>query len=290
MMKGILQMIAAMMQMFAVEPWNEETIFDLEFTEEHIIDGVYCQVQFNFTPLDGNDSIGIDWGDGTTQEWPKTSTLLAHNWNTRGRYRVKFDKRLKWFRFTEAYAVDSTTGNVRAIVRPNVYPVQWGDYVESAKGTFCGWRGCKGPIIPWGKSMKDAFCCYQYCTNVTGSFPKWGPSFTDCTGVYDGCTGLSGPIPAWPKNMVKCDQCYQKTGASGTIPAWPDSLTSARSCYKECTGLTGAWTEDPVLLMPDATDWHEGMITGHDDVVTGAGEGLRALFYEDWGGTKVRPE
>ena len=138
--------------------------------------------------------------------------------------------------------------------------------------------------------MKDAFCCYQYCTNVTGSFPKWGPSFTDCTGVYDGCTGLSGPIPAWPKNMVKCDQCYQKTGASGTIPAWPESLTSARSCYKECAGLTGAWTEDPVLLMPDATDWHEGMITGHDDVVTGAGEGVRALFYEDWGGTKVRPE
>ena len=70
----------------------------------------------------------------------------------------------------------------------------------------------------------------------------------------------------------------------------PDRLRRQAHLYERNPNLTGPWTEDPVLLMPDATDWHEGMITGHDDVVTGAGEGLRALFYEDWGGTKVRPE
>ena len=291
MMKGAIHMMAALMHMFSGTPsMKEETIFDIEFTEEHIIDGVYCQVQFNFTPLPGNDSIGVDWGDGTAQDWPKTQTLLAHNWEAQGRYRVKFDRRLKWFRFMDAYAIDKATGRVRAVVRPCVYPVQWGDFVESAKGTYCGWRGVKGPIIPWGRSMKDAYCCYQYCANVTGGFPKWGPSFTDCTGVYDTCPGLSGPIPPWPENATASDQCYKGTGATGVIPAWPETMTSARMCYQGCTGLTGAWTEDPVLLMPDRMNGQEGKVTDHDDVVLDAGEQLRALFYEDWGGTKARPE
>ena len=100
-------------QMFAGSPVNEETVFDIEFTDEHIVDGVYCQVQFSFTPLEGNDAIGVDWGDGIWRDWPKTQTLLAHNWDARGRYRVRFDRRLKWFRFTTAYAIDATTGRVR---------------------------------------------------------------------------------------------------------------------------------------------------------------------------------
>ena len=282
-------MIAAMMQMFSGgEPLKEETIFDIEFTDEHLIDEVYCQVQFSFTPLDGNDAIGVDWGDGVRQDWPKTQTLLAHNWDAKGRYRVRFDRRLKWFRFTEAYAINKSDGRIRAIVRPFVYPVQWGDYVESAKGTYCAWRGVRGTAPKWGRSMKDAFCCYQYCTNLTGGFPKWGPSFTDCTGVYDGCTGMGGVLPAWPKSMTKCDQCYRGTGASGIIPAWPDAIASGRYCYQNCTALTGAWADDPVLLMPESMNGQQGAVTDHDGVVAGAGEGLRSLFYEDWGGTKIR--
>lgn len=283
-------MMAALMQMFGNVQLNEDTVFDIEFTDEHLNDEVYCQVQFSFTPLPGNDAIGVDWGDGSKQDWPKTWTLLAHNWDVKGRYRVKFDRRLKWFRFTEAYAINKESGNIRAIVRPYVYPVQWGDFVESAKGTFCAWRGVRGNIIPWGKSMKDAFCCYQYCANISGGFPKWGPSFTDCTGVYDGCTGLGGTIPPWPKNATTCNQCYQGTGASGTIPAWPEAMTSARMCYKGCTGLTGAWTDDPELLMPERMNGQEGMVTDHDEVVKDASDTLRALFYEDWGGTRERPE
>ena len=42
MMKGIVFMIAAMMQMFAEEPLKEETIFDLEFDEIEIPDGGRC--------------------------------------------------------------------------------------------------------------------------------------------------------------------------------------------------------------------------------------------------------
>ena len=281
-------MMAAMMQAFCGTPLNEETAFEIEFTEEHIIEGVYCQVQFGFTALDGNDAIGVDWGDGTVQDWPKTQTLLAHNWSATGRYVVRFDRRLRWFRFTDAYAIDSSTGRVRAIVRPYVTPLQWGDFVESGRGTYCGWRGVRGTVPKWGRSMKDAYCCYQYCTGLSGGFPKWGPSFTDCTGVYDGCTGLGGEIPPWPKEMAKCDQCYRNTLASGNIPAWPATVESGRMCYQGCTSLTGAWTSDPALLMTDTMNGQEGAVTNHDDVVKDAGETLRALFYEDWGGTRER--
>ena len=148
-------------QMFAGSPVNEETVFDIEFTDEHIVDGVYCQVQFSFTPLEGNDAIGVDWGDGTKQDWPKASRTMAHNWSARGRYRVRFDKRLRWFRLTTAYAIYTGTSNVRAVVRPYVEPIMWGDFVESAQGTYCGWtgtregRGIRGGIIPWGKSIQS---------------------------------------------------------------------------------------------------------------------------------------
>ena len=214
--------------------------------------------------------------------------MLAHNWEARGRYRVKFDRRLKWFRFTEAYAIDKESGRVRAIVRPLVYPIQWGDYVESAQATYCGWRGVTGRVIPWGKSIKTTFCCYERCANITGPFPKWGPSVTDCTGTYQYSSGLAGPVPPWPKNATAGDQCYLGTGATGIIPAWPETMTSARMCYQGCTGLTGAWTDDPVLLMPESMNGQQGAVTDHDGVVAGAGEGLRSLFYEDWGGTKIR--
>lgn len=275
-------------QMFSGSPVNEETIFDIAFTEEHIADGTYCQVQFEVSPKAGFDAVGVDWGDGQSQDWPKSSRTMAHNWSARGRYRVRLDRRLRWFRLTTAYAIYAGTSNVRAVVRPYVEPVAWGDFVESAQGTYCGWRGLRGTVPKWGKSITTAFCCYQGGANLTGGFPKWGPSFTDCTGVYDGCTGLGGRLPPWPKAMTNCDQCYQNTLAEGTIPPWPANVASGRSCYEGCAGLVGAWTDDPLLLMPETMNGQEGYVTDHDDVVKGTGETLRALFYEDWGGTKVR--
>ena len=292
-MRGIALMIAAMMQMFD-NPLKEETIFDISFEDWEIREGGYCQVQFYQTPRDGFDAIGVDWGDGTVQEWPKSRYNMAHNWTKPGRYRVKFDKRLKWFRFTECWTV--TSDNKILVSRPAVFPIQWGDFVESAQGTFCAWNnsehggGVQGPVIPWGKSIKSVFCCYQFCVNITGGFPKWGPSVTDCTGAFDGCTGLGGAIPPWPKNATECDQCYQNTGATGIIPAWPETMESVRMCYKGCKSIEGAWTDDPELLMPPTINHTEGMVTAHDEVVTDASDALRALFYEDWGGTRTRPE
>jgi hypothetical protein len=40
--------------------------------------------------------------------------------------------------------------------------------------------------------------------------------------------------------------------------------------------------------MPETMNGQEGYVTDHDDVVSGTGEALRALFYEDWGGTRIR--
>ena len=283
-------MMPAVIQMLSAETVNVETIFDIEFTDEHLADGLYCQVQFEVSAKAGCDAVGVDWGDGRTQNWPKTSRVMAHNWSVRGRYRVRLDRRLRWFRFTTAYAIDSASGSVRATVRPYVNAIQWGDFVESAQGTYCGWRGLRGTVPKWGKSITTAFCCYQGGANLTGGFPKWGSSITDCTAAFDGCTGLAGPLPAWPKAATDCDQCYQYTGASGIIPAWPATMASARSCYQGCANLTGAWTDDPALLMPETMDGQTGAVTNHDDVVKDAGEALRALFYEDWGGTRQRPQ
>ena len=80
------------------------------------------------------------------------------------------------------------------------------------------------------------------------------------------------------------------TGVAGTIPAWPETMTRARMCYQGCAGLTGAWTDEPELLMPERMNGQEGLVTDHDDVVKDVGDALRALFYEDWGGTRVKPE
>ena len=270
------------------DPWKEETIFDISF-EDWEIQGGYCQVQFYQTPRDGFDAIGVDWGDGMVQDWPKSRYTMYHNWTQAGRYRVRFDKRLKWYRFTECFTV---TSDGRSLVsRPAVFPVQWGDWVESAKGTFCAWNnsdhgGVQGRVIPWGKSLRDTFCCYQFCTDITGSFPKWGPSVTDCTGTFDGCKGLSGTIPPWPKNATSGSQCYQNTNVTGIIPAWPETMTSARMCYKGCTALTGAWTTEAELLMPERMNGQEGYVTDHDEVVADASDALRLLFNSDWGGTR----
>lgn len=285
-------MMASMMQMFD-SPMREETIFDISFEDWEVPEGGYCQVQFYQVPRDGFDSIGVDWGDGTAQDWPRDRYNMTHSWTKKGRYRVRLDKRLKWFRFSECLTV--TSENKALISRPAVFPIQWGDYVESAEGTFCGWNdkvhgGVQGPVIEWGKSMKSVYCCYQFCLGVTGAFPKWGPSVTDCTGAFDGCTGLGGTIPPWPRNATKCSQCFQNTGAAGVIPAWLATMTSARKCFLGCKGLTGAWTNEPALLMPKRMNGQQGMVTDHDDVVADASEAVRALFYEDWGGTRAREE
>ena len=193
MTKGVLLIMAAMMQMFAGEPLKDNTVFDLDFDEIEVPEGGYCQIQFYITPRAGFDAVGVDWGDGTVQDWPKSQYTMYHNWTAPGHYRVRLDKRLKWFRFTNCWTVkDGRSYSARPLLRP----VQWGDFVESAQGTYCGMtgsregRGIQGGIIPWGKSIKSTFCCYERNPNLVGPIPKWGPSVTECDGTYQYCSGI----------------------------------------------------------------------------------------------------
>ena len=279
---------STMMQMFMDAPRSLETIIDIEFDEIEIPEGAKCQVQFYITPRTGFDAVGVDWGDGTAQDWPKSQYTMWHNWDAPGRYRVKFDERLKWFRFTEAWSFNSER---TAVSRPAVYPIVWGDYVESAQGTFSGWGGSREGrgvrnVIPWGRSIRTTYCCYEACRQITGPFPKWGPSVTVCTGTFQNCINMTGPIPAWPATATHCNQCYWNTGATGNIPAWPSLMKSVSRCYKECKGLTGAWTDVEGLLMSEWIDKDEDGLSAHLDVVTDASDKLRALFNSDWGGTR----
>lgn len=285
-------MMAAMMQMFAAGPLREDTVFELDFDEIEIPEGGYCQIRFYITARAGFEAVGVDWGDGTVQDWPRSEYVMHHKWTSPGHYCVRLDKRLKWFRFVDCLTFKDAQTYVS---RPLLRPVQWGDYVESAEGTYCGMsglregRGIQGEIIPWGKSIKSTFCCYERNPNLTGTIPKWGPSVTECNGTYQYCSGLGGEIPPWPKNAISCNECYMYTAVTGDIPPWPVTMTKARMCYEGCKGLTGAWTNSPGLLMPARMNGQNGQVTDHDNVVKDASDALRSLFYEDWGGTRARP-
>ena len=81
-------------------------------------------------------------------------------------------------------------------------------------------------------------------------------------------------------------------GATGIIPKWPEAVKSVNYCYKGCTGLTGAWTDDPALLMPEEKLRYSPDSNYYRcyDVVTGCAEAVRGLFWDkNWGGTIPRP-
>lgn len=112
---------------------------------------------------------------------------------------------------------------------------------------------------------------------------RWGDSLLSTFYSFSGCKNLTGFIPRWPAKTKEADGTYRNClGLTGEIPAWGEKIIQAKYTYYNCPGLTGAWTDDAALLMPTK-------ITEHDDCVSGASDALRALFYEDWGGTREKP-
>ena len=233
-------MIGARTQMQTIRPFNPDTIFDISFVEYEIRES-YCQLQIRFTLLPGCEAGTIDWGDGTVDR--VTGYQAWHNFTRVGKFRVRLGPQFKWWRLWECYTV---TKEGRPLVsRPRIEPVSWSDTLESCQGTYCGWSqsdhgGVVGHVIPWGRSIKDTFCCYQFCSDITGPFPEWTDVITDATGTFDRCRGLSGRIPRWGKNITKVSQCYcDCTGLIGRFPPWPPYCTEFSSCFEGATGMYG---------------------------------------------------
>lgn len=112
---------------------------------------------------------------------------------------------------------------------------------------------------------------------------RWGNSLLWADYAFSGCKNLTGFIPRWPAKMNSANKTYNGcSNLAGEIPAWGAKIASANGTFYNCRNITGAWANDAALLMPTK-------ITEHDDCVSGASDTLRALFYEDWGGTREKP-
>lgn len=251
-------MTAARCQMFGCRPVEENTVFDIEFAEYEIA-GRFCQIQMRATRREGCESFTVDWGDGTVQEWSQYE--LWHNYTKAGRYTVRLGKNVKWWRLYDCCTL--TPDNRILISRPAIYPKCWSDWLESCQGTYCGWNnsdhgGVQGHIIPWGRSIRSTFCCYQFCFNVTGGFPPWTPMITDATGTFDRCTGLSGRVPRWGRNITEVAQCYcDCPGTRGKFPEWPERCTDFASCFKNATGMHGE-----IPAWPECAEWLDSAFEG----------------------------
>ena len=169
---------------------------------------------------------------------------------------------------------------------------EWTDAITDACGTYQHVR-LAGQIPEWGRNIVRCGFCYNDCQTVTGRFPAWPRNCVEFNACYNGCTGLYGEIPPWPECAEEIDSVFKGcTGAVGIIPKWPEAVKMLSGCYWDCPNLTGAWTDDPALLMPEEkvryspdSDYYRCY-----DVVTGCSDAVRSLFWDEpWGGTIPRP-
>ena len=165
----------------------------------------------------------------------------------------------------------------------------WNDKITNAAGTYSNCIGLTGEIPAWNDKITSADDTYSYCSGLTGSIPAWNDKITNAQKTYFTCSGLTGSIPAWNDKITNAMATFSRCpGLTGDIPKWGAAITTTGiesfwcGTYADCTGLTGAWTDDPDELMPTN-------ITSHDRTVRGCSDSLRALFYSDWGGTRTKP-
>lgn len=237
--------------MLGVEPERPTTAFEIAIREVEVSGG-YCQLQLRARPRRGRPSFTVDWGDGSSSTFAAGgSDILWHNYRAAGSYLVEFDQDMGWFRLAECCRVDS--GGGIAVVRPDVRPLWWGDWVESASATYSYWSadsfgnlGAWGEPPPWGRSITDVTACYARSRHIAGPLPHWTTSVAEAGGCFEG-TGVHGRIPKWPRSMVNPGGCYDSAaGMFGEAPPWPDNAEEASYCYRGLPGVVG-----PVPPWPD---------------------------------------
>lgn len=191
--------------------------------------------------------------------------------------------------------------------------IEWGRSITTTLGCYQGAEGVTGGIPPWPELVTNVAATYDGAGGLSGDIPKWGREIVTLNQTFSGCAGLNATVKAWPEKAVELSACFRGvknlrgavpawtkgagrlnsvfegcTSLTGVLPEWPEGVKDLSRCFHGCTGLEGAWTDDPALLMPEAKlgdDWF------YTDVVTGASEAVRSLFYaEGWGGTREREQ
>ena len=253
-------MIAEMRQAFGTGKPREETVFDVEFTEEHVIDGVFCQVQFEVRPRDGAQLVRSRALPREARRPPRL--VQAHD----GIRRRRGDRR--GARNRAPVDRSRAVGRLRGVGRGDVLRLARPPGDGARVGAFDEGR----PVLLPAVLQPD------------GRLPEMGSVLH---GLHGGVRRVRGSFR--PASAVAEGGDLVRPVLQGDWTAWPATMATARMCFKGCAGLTGAWTDDPALLMPDAMNGWQGTTTAHDEAVAEAGDGLRALFYADWGGTRARP-
>lgn len=256
-------MIAQRTALQAVAANNRDTVFEISFIDGEI-QGSGCQLQMRCRRRADRARIAVDWGDGEWNEWTQDGEfILWHNFRGFGPYTVRIDDGLSWFRLRDALAL-SPDGPL--ICRPNIRPVQWGDWVESAEGTYCGWnrwygdmKGVWGTPPRWGRRTRSATSCYEADLAVCGAPAAWTAAIEECSNCYRG-TAVSGRVPNWNSAVRNVYGCYDGcAGLTGRLPPWPPSATNLSRVFAGCNGID----EQPVEPFPSSAREVRGAFDGN---------------------------
>lgn len=162
---------------------------------------------------------------------------------------------------------------------------EWPEGVTNLEGVYsnCALLTATGGLPEWKSGITSVAYVYNGCASLAvATLPEWSScaSLTTIESAYSGA-GITAPVVAWPSNLVTASRAYSGTSVTGAIPQWPSTLESADETFKDCTSLTGAWTDDEEALMPST-------VTAHTNTVTGASDAVRGLFYAEWGGNRSK--
>lgn len=322
-------MMAAKALGMALVGESRDSEFLLRLSDADVGTG-FVQLQLRMTLRSGFSSCSVDWGDGTRLSCSTYDVVHNYASKGQYFVRIGPEAKW-WRIWGCVRAEGRVLTNVRPEIVPQRWSdhlescegtycgwsgvrgnaIPWGFSLTNVRCCYQGCQGIHGSVPSWRPSITDAAGAYSGCSGLTGRVPAWGDKIVDASSCYDGCTGLYGNIPEWPEGCKAMNACYRNcSGLYGTVPRWPfdceeadetyrgcakiygnirawmPSMKCVSMCYMGCTGLTGAWTSDPHVLMPERQFGIRCF-----DVVTGASDSLRALFWDDpWGGTLPRPK
>ncbi|MBR1380045.1 MAG: hypothetical protein IJ560_00435 [Alphaproteobacteria bacterium] len=187
----------------------------------------------------------IDWGDGTVEQFDKTSTgdaKYSHTYSVPGQYTIRIGGR----------ATSYPTGNSNSAVFFSPFDGGTPESIASISGSI----GAVFPTLGTTNSGQPSFRhLFQDAVNLTGQIPS---------GLFDGVTGSRTQM--FEETFINC------SGLSGEIPAtlfsgvYGTANKMFYGTFQGCSGLTG-------YISPDL----------FANITTGGNELMKKLFYDATG-------